>query len=523
MNDIKFERQQGGLGRALPGEDYVSGLLFFSNSYPSGFSSSQKVRQVFSVTQAESYGIVDTYSDETKATASYLVTTPGTNGDVLSLVVAEPAVSAADGSLGSNPVTIGTYTKVSGDSTAANVATAIAAAINAGTSTHGYTASVSTATVTITARPGLGKFLNAASKLTETKSSGATIAGTITDFSGGVASKLAVMHYHISEYFRMQPKGNVYVGVFPVPTTYNFAEIADIQNYANGKIRQIGIYNDAARTVTEFKNDGTAIQAVLTQQYDLHKPLVALYGANLKAVTDLSTFPDLGTGNNPEVTHVLGQDGGGLGAYLFHTTQVSITDLGAKLGAVALAKVSESIMWVEKFNFSDGIELEVLAFPNGTLYKDVPQTLLDQLDRYRYVFLRKHIGRDGSYANDSHTAVKADSDYAFIESNRTMHKAIRGGRSSYLPLLGMPIVLNADGTMSDDTVAIYEGAPAPNLDQMVRDGELSGNSEAPGYKITVDPAQNVLSTSKVFVQFELLPVGTGRNLVVKIGYVQKIS
>ncbi|HWB91020.1 MAG TPA: hypothetical protein VG605_04190, partial [Puia sp.] len=238
LNNVKFNLGQGGLGRPLPGQDHYSGLIFYcaDNALPAGFSTTSRIKQMFSVADAEAAGITDTHSGETPATASYLVTAIGANGDTLAISVKEPfGVTVA----------LGTYTKTATETTATLIATALAAIINAGTQTHGYTAAANTGTVTITARAGLGVALNAGSPLVATIQG--TIAGTITQFTGGVASKLDVYHYHISEYFRIQPQGVLYVGFFTTPGgSYTFAEIITLQNFANGAVRQVGIYKDGA-------------------------------------------------------------------------------------------------------------------------------------------------------------------------------------------------------------------------------------------------------------------------------------
>ena len=78
-----------------------------------------------------------------------------------------------------------------------------------------------------------------------------TIAGTITQFTGGVASKLANFHYHISEFFRIMKsiggQGNLYLGFYAVPVgSPSFTEVSTLQNFAEGKIRQFGVYGDFA-------------------------------------------------------------------------------------------------------------------------------------------------------------------------------------------------------------------------------------------------------------------------------------
>ena len=83
INDVIFIKGQGGLGRAAEGSDYISGLLFFNNTYPSGFNSSNKVKLVSSVSAAEDLGITDDYSDESAAEAELEVTGVGSNCDTV--------------------------------------------------------------------------------------------------------------------------------------------------------------------------------------------------------------------------------------------------------------------------------------------------------------------------------------------------------------------------------------------------------------------------------------------------------
>ena len=510
INDIVFVKGKGGLGRAAEGSDYISGLLVYNNTYPSGFDSSNKVKQIFSLEDAEDLGITDTYTDETKATATYLVTNKGAAADVVKITVLEPLVNS-DGSTTTTTVTLCEYTVVSGDSTTALLAASLNSAINALTYAHGYTSSVNTSTITISAKAGLGVYLNSATKIAVTITG--TVAGTLTDFSGGVASKRVLYHYHISEYFRMNPTGNMYVGVFPVPGSYTFSEIADMQTYANGSIRQIAVYQTVARTAANVASDLTAIQTQLDTQYDLHKPLCCQYAANIAAISDLSTLINLATYSNYEVSACISQDGAGLGALLYLTTGISVTNIGALIGTVSASKVSDSIAWIEAYDVSNGVENEVVAFANGVLYNNMTTSLKNTLNSYRYIFLTKRVGLAGSFWNDSHTAVATSSDYAYIENNRTIDKAIRGVYQGLLPKLNSPLVLNSDGTMTDNTIAILTTSARPNLDQMVRDAELSA------YAITINPAQDVQTTSKVVVAISLVGVGVARNITVNIGYV----
>lgn len=510
LNNITFVLGQGGLGRPLAGEDYITGLGFFcaDNKLPAGYSTVNRVKQFFSPADAEAAGIKNDYSDATAAAGSVQVTAIGANGDTIDVSVTTP----------SGVVDLGTYVKAASETTVSAVGAAIAAIINAGTVTHGFTAINTTGTVAITAPKKYGIYLNTGSKLVTTLSAAATIAVTLVQFTGGVASLQAVWHYHISEFFRIQPKGFLWVGFFTVPGSYTFtSEVGSMVTAASGKLRQIGFYKDGAAFATA---DIIALNSALNTQFGLHKPLIGVYAADISGTADITTMADASVLNSNLVMPVIGQDGGGLGAFLYAIYGKSITDLGAVLGALALASVEEDISWVAKFNMSDGTELDVPAFANGVLLSSFGQSLenvLGALQDKAYNFLRKFTGVAGSFNNESRMAVAVNSDYAYSENNRTIQKAVRGVYTSLIPALGAPITLNADGTLTDVSIEYFKTLAETNLFQMERDGEISS------FKVDIDSTQNVLSTGQLVIAISIVPVGVARNIIVKIGYNVSIS
>jgi len=508
MNDIVFVKGQGGLGRPLPGEDYVSGLLFYTanGNLPSGFSTSNRVKKFTSVADAETAGILADYSDATASTATYLITTKGSTGDT---------IQAKYTGIGGVVLDLGTYTVSSSETTIAAQGAAWAAVINAGTYEHGCSASFSTATLTITLPKSQGVFPNSGTP-TSIVIVGDFV-GTLTQaVVSGVASKQAVWHYHISEFFRLQPKGVLYVGFYAVPGgAYDYAEVTTMQTFADGKIRQIGVYVDSKAFAV---GDTTILNTQIVNNCDAnHMPLSAIYCGNIAAVSNLTTLTNLNTLANNKVSVVIGQDGAGLGYFLWIGTGKTIGTLGATLGAVAFGNVADDIAWVSKYNLTDGYELDTPAFGNGSLVKDIAVNALETLNNYRYIFIKKFIGIPGTYFNDSHTAIISSSDYAYIENNRTIDKAIRNVYANVLPALNSPIVLNADGTLTNESVAYFQSLAQSPLFQMLRDQEISAQG------VTIDPAQNVLAESKLVIAIQIVPIGVARTIQVNIGFTAKIA
>ena len=514
--NITFIEGSGGLGRPLESKDHISGYAVFSSTYassvPSGFTTSARVKALYSADDAVAAGIAKDYSDATAASGSYAVTAVGSDGNTVELKVADlnPLTGA------SRTISLGVYTKVAADTTTTNVATAIKNIINSGTATHGYSATSSTATVTVTAPKAMGSFLNTVSMTATYVTTGTAIAGTIVAFSGGASSQSAIHYYHISEFFRMQPKGILYVGLYNTSATYT--EITDMQTYATGSMRQVAVFKDG----TWASGDITILNTIANTNKTNYKPLSVLYAGNLVATTDITTVFDFSTATTNLVTSVISQDGGGKGNFLFESSltggnKKSITNIGCALGTVALAKVSESIAWVGKFNISDGVENEIVEFCNGQLWTALSQSALEGLFSKRHLWSKKFTGVSGTFWVDSSCAVATTSDYAYIENNRTICKAERNLYTAYTPLLNSPITFNANGTITDNTIAYFENVGNAALDQMVKDGELSAKS------VTINPTQNVLSTSTLTIAVTLVINGVARIISIPIGFKPSIA
>ncbi len=324
---------------------------------------------------------------------------------------------------------------------------------------------------------------------------------------------IKVLHYQLSEIFRINPAISLYVGLFAKPTTYTFAEVKTVQNYAGGRIRQMGVWcGDKAFSA----DDVTAIQGV-TDALDLvNAPLSVLYAPKVDKVTDLPT--DIAGAGQCRVSVVIGQAGSGTGYELYidsanATTKSTVSCLGVILGLLSSAAVHQSISWIKQF--PSGVTLP--AFGDGTLYRSLDSALVEQLDSARYIFLVTHVGQAGSYVNDSHTMDADISDYAYIEAVRTMDKAVRGIRTYLTPELGGNVYIDSEtGKMQSFSVAHLETTANKALEDMEKAGELSG------YKVEIDPEQDILSTSTVEIVIKQVAVGVMRKIKVKIGFAKTV-
>ncbi len=323
-----------------------------------------------------------------------------------------------------------------------------------------------------------------------------------------------VLHYHLSELYRINPAVSLYVGIFEKPQGDNmtFAEIKTVQNFADGRIRQIGVWC-GDRVPSE--DDLVAIQGQADTLEAQGAELSVVYAPKVANVKQIST--KLAGGGKCRVSVVIGQAGSGVGAELYkdkaNAAKASVSGLGVVLGLISKAKVHQCIAWVKEF--PTGISLP--AFGDGTLLRDLDKALVEQLDTARYLFFVTQQGQSGSYMNDSHTMDSAISDYASIESVRTMDKGARGVRAYLIPELGGNVYVDADtGKLASYTVAHLETVAGHALEDMEKAGELSG------YKAEIDPDQDVAASSTVDIVLKKVAVPVMRHVRIKIGFAKTV-
>lgn len=326
------------------------------------------------------------------------------------------------------------------------------------------------------------------------------------------AWSVKMLHYQLEEVFRINPSITLYMGLFSKPENMTFQELKKVQNYAEGAIRQMAIWNgDTAPTADNIVKLEVVADSLDTE----NAPLSTLYAP---LVSNYKNLPNNLATNNPRVSVVIAQAGSGTGAELYKSkdnkTKATVSAIGVALGTLSKAAVHQCIAWVK--NFPSGISMPALG--DGTLVRTIDKGELEKLDTNRYLFLNNVVGVAGSYWNDSHTMDSPTSDYAAIESVRTMDKAVRGIRTYLTPELGGNVYIDPDtGKLQSYTVSHLETTANIPLEEMEKAGELSG------YKAEIDAEQDVLSTSTIEVTIKNVPVGVVRKFKVKIGFVKSLE
>lgn len=329
--------------------------------------------------------------------------------------------------------------------------------------------------------------------------------------------------YHISEYFRGNPQGELWIGYYAVPTpSYTWAEIATMLVAAGGEIRQLAV---CALELTFASSQVTAIQAVWAALGAAYQQVSILFAANLSAttaVTGWAALADLRALTARKVSVVISEDGSGAGAALAATKAYSITNIGLCLGNLSKASVEQSIGNPQNFDISDGTEMEIPALANGDpcggSTRTISDAILAGLKDKGYVICRKYEPDiTGTYFERVPTSVVSTNDFAWIEVNRVVDKAIRGVRTALIPQLNASVLLKSDGTLRDDTVGYFQDIAQTPITQMEADSEISAG------QVLIDPDQDVLTTSTLVISIEIVPVGIAETITVNIGLTLNLS
>lgn len=526
QNNIEFTLGQGGLQTPQPGTDYVSGIVFVSATLPSGFSYST-AQEVLSLVQAQSLGIVGNFADETAATAHITISATGAAGSTTAITVVEPSVNGTY-----NTVSIGTYTLTSSDAsgTINSLASNISNFINTQYATTGYSAGTPTgASFSITARVGLGTIINGTTPtIVNTGYSGVSAAS----FSGGINSVRMAEWYQISEYFRMNPNGVLWVDYESSYSSFNCLNV--VQQQSGNLVNQFGVYNIGATTSAQITTDLNNIQSVAKTMFQPgYAPAVVLYAPNLYNYgSNLATLSNLRNLNDNYCSCIIEQDGNALGAWLSLMYNASVPAYGNILGLVSSGNVSQDIGNPQNFNqvstsyFSFPSELSMPAFSNKQLFSYLFSTnfnLLSQLDSYGYIFGTTRANLSGTFVNDDHSCISITSNYAYIDRNRVINKAARLLYASLAPLINSSVIANSNGTISAQAIAIFNAAAKPNLDSMISNNNISAypinpNATNSPNGLYINPAQNIVSTSTVAVTLNIVPIGIARSIQVTLGF-----
>lgn len=286
-------------------------------------------------------------------------------------------------------------------------------------------------------------------------------------------------------------------------TTYDYDELIDLANYAEGNIRQALVLNqDDEVNATSI---GT-IQVIANTLKLGNKPMSILFDGSYSSYNNATDLPSVRVADQYNVSVFASKD-----------VNKSITSAAAFLGLLSTNSVSRNNGEVALNNLTKGTHYADIEFVTGEKLQDTSDAELEVLRTKGWITIRDFVGYSGAYFIDSYTTDLSTSDLAYVENVRTMDKAIRNCRVALIPSLNSPLKVEESGALTEQAIAFFEDKVSVELSAMLAEEELSG------YKITIDPLQNVLTNSILNIDIELMPIGIARYIKLNVQYALNIT
>jgi|GEM_PF-6052852 len=241
---------------------------------------------------------------------------------------------------------------------------------------------------------------------------------------GSVATGL--IYKQVADFFTQLPKGVLYLQVTSLGATPDYKQLEDLQKFADYNLRQVTVVLQREPVAT----DVTALKAVVNRLINQYAPLVVVLATTTFGTKTVSTLISTATLASDEVVVLVSKD-----------QKSAYPAGGLALGAIAKAKVNESVAWRGKFNLANGSEYDKIELVTGEKFESLSESALKDKG---YMFMTKIPNLPGTYFEDSLTATDIASDFSTIENNRTMHKALRNINAKVTPLIASPVNLRPE-------------------------------------------------------------------------------
>ena len=336
----------------------------------------------------------------------------------------------------------------------------------------------------------------------------AEVLGINASFDANNGCKL---YEDIAEFFDFAPSATLYL--------FNKTVKADLKIFINHN-KEIKGYGFAVDYNEETPNLVTTINAqqMIIDEFAVENRLIdfAIVGIN-----NLPNFTqDLFTLDAPNVSlcAACSDDSG-------------IIRVGSALGMLAARKINENLGSVnienkplakrgtQDFpltNDKKGTWLEAFL-PNGDAVDSIEKTALNAILAKGYIIAAGYEGYAGFFFVNSYTCIARESDFAFIENNRTWNKAARIIRTTLLPEVKGRVKKDPEtGFIASTTVGRWMSLVNKAVEKMVIDDEISG------FEIFINEKQIVTDTAPAKVQATIVMDGIVHEFELAVGLTNNI-
>lgn len=288
--------------------------------------------------------------------------------------------------------------------------------------------------------------------------------------------------------------------VDPTQTTYANALLLA----AAGRIKILGVVRAPAGGYTPVTTSGidadcntaiTKAQLLVTEFENNFRPVKVILPA-LYWQGSTSTLPDLKTLSAKGVQMVLADTASGNNACI-----------GLVLGRYAKLPVQRNPGRVK----NGPISADAIFLSTSTL--EVQGSKNIAIHDKGYLTFRQYVGKAGYFITDDPTCVAGTDDYSSFARNRVIDKVRRLAYGVFVNEILDEVLVDAAGKISINLAKYFEELAENSINT-----NMTANGEISSVTAYVDPAQNVLSTSKVCIALKIVPVGYNKEILIKLGF-----
>lgn len=328
------------------------------------------------------------------------------------------------------------------------------------------------------------------------------------------------IYYQISEFYRFNPSATLHVMLLEGVTVNEICRNEDYLKKlivsAAGEIKQCGVV--AALGELEYTQGviGAVVEAIpelkslQTEQALYMRPFVCILDGQSLTGT-IAALGNLRTNSAPGISVCVAHNKGANG----RTSAV-----GTALGLLSARKVSENIGWVAKGNVTDlakdrFVSAELVGTGNSIInYEENYQDLHNK----GFLFVRPYANYSGFYFFDDANLAQLSDDVNSLSLQRVINKAQRLLYAKLLPRVNSPVLVNpTTGRIAAEVAKSYEADGLAALNVMLQNEEVSGVA------VYVNENQDVVTNGNIEIQYEIVPIGTARNITNKISLAVKLS
>lgn len=347
------------------------------------------------------------------------------------------------------------------------------------------------------------------------------------------ATTTGMAWYHISEFFRLNPDGKLYVYNGSSGTTpFAADDAADklMAASANG-IRFLGlVYGfapDAAHVTTGGFGGTVAADIVAAQLWVEERAAAFVYvdAVVIEGMAAATVLVDLKALDAPQVHVTVACDHGYFASYAagFKKTaavgtvlaSIGVRMLSESIGSVTLERYPAQARGQADYSLTDARRNRWVSYglSTGEAFNDLSQNVRDNLTAKAYGFVGRYEGYAAVCYNADPTCTLVTDDYNTIHINRVWNESARMVRRALIPRMNSRVRIDSvSGKIDPATIADWDAAAKRQLDTLLAEGEIAD------YRFTIDPAQDVIATDKVSTKLTITPQGIAKAIEAEIGF-----